>query len=164
VFVQGTSGAATLGTLPLSQHGKPVALLTGAAAGPAQLSPDDRWMTYFSRESGRSEVYVTSYPKVVGRWRVSTDGGSQARWRRDGKEIFYISRDAKLMAAEVSAASDSFQMVAVRPLFPIRPASTRWDYDVSPDGQRFIVNMRVPQEAPTAPLTVLVNWPAAVGR
>ena len=148
----------------MSEKGKPIALLTGAAAGPAQLSYDDRWLAYFSRESGRLEVYVTSYPKVVGKWRVSVDGGTQPRWRRDGKEIFYISRDAKLMAAEVNATTDSFQPGAVRPLFDIRPASTRWDYDVSPDGQRFIVNMRVPQQAPNAPLTVLVNWPSVVGR
>ena len=102
--VRATSGVATLGTLPLSEKGK---------------------LAYFSRESGRSEVYVTSYPEVVGKWRVSADGGTQPRWRRDGKEIFYISRDAKLMAAEVSATSDSFEVGAVRPLFDIRPASTR---------------------------------------
>jgi eukaryotic-like serine/threonine-protein kinase len=164
LFVGGTQGAAVLSVLPLSGERKPVTYLTGREAGPGQLSPDNRWIAHFSGESGRTEVYVTPYPNRGGKWRVSTDGGTQPRWRSDGKEIFYVNRESKIVAAEVTAQGDGFQVEAVRPLFGIRGGGARYAYDVSPDGQRFLVNKRIEDHSPSSPLTVVVNWPAALRR
>jgi serine/threonine protein kinase len=162
LFVGGTQGAAVLSVLPLSGERKPVTYLAGREAGPGQLSPDNRWIAYFSGESGRAEVYVTPYPNRGGKWRVSTDGGTQPRWRSDGKEIFYVNRESKIVAAEVSAQGDGFQVETVRPLFGIRGGGTRYAYDVSPDGQRFLINKRIEDHSPSSPLTVILNWSAAL--
>ena len=89
------------------------------------------------------------------------DGGAQPRWRQDGKEIYYYN-DSRIFAAEVSTQADAFQLRAVRPLFPFRAGQTRYAYDVTPDGQRFLVNARIVNESPSPPLTVVVNWPATL--
>src|SRR5262249_11538165 len=163
MFVQGTSsGSGMLSLLPLTGDRKPTVLLNPGAAGPGQLSPDNHWISYFSNESGRQEVYVMRYPNRGGKWLVSTNGGAAPRWRSDGKEIFYVSADSKVMAAEVNGESDAFQVGAVRSLFGIRPASARYAYDVSPDGQHFLVNTPLEDRSPSSPLTVVVNWPATL--
>jgi Tol biopolymer transport system component len=162
LFVQGNASAAMLSMLPLADDRKPLVLLSAGAAGPGQLSPDNHWISYFSNESGRQEVYVMPYPNRGGKRLVSTSGGTQPRWRSDGKEIFYISPDSKIMAAEVKAEGDVFEVGAVRPLFAIHGVQTRWAYDVSRDGQRFLVNARLEDRSPASPLTVVVNWPATL--
>ena len=103
------------------------------------------------------------------KWQVSSTGGSVPRWRRDGKELFYVSADNTLMAATVNGQGSALEVAAVRPLFEIHPRLTFYlgfgvgsNYDVSPDGQRFLVNA-VTGEA-TAPITLIVNWPAALKR
>jgi Tol biopolymer transport system component len=149
-----------LWVLPLFGDRKPVPFLrTEFNEGQGQFSPDGRWMAYSSNESGRREVYVQAFPNPGGKWQVSTDGGSFPRWRRDGKEIFYIAADRKLMAVSVQANS-TFQAGQPQPLFeprvfgaPIIP------YTVSADGKRFLVN--TPTEgAESSPVTVILNWTA----
>jgi hypothetical protein len=81
------------------------------------------------------------------------------RWRRDGKEIFYLAPDNKLMAAPVNGQGSAFEVGVVRPLFDTRRGGPRSVYDVSPDGQRFLVNT-LAEEAASAPITLVVNWPA----
>jgi len=124
----------------------------------AAFSPDGRWLAYCSNESGEYKVYVAPFPGAGGKWQVSPGGGSSPRWRRDGREIFFFSSDNKLMAAEVSARSSSFEVGAIRTLFEIRPYGVFARFDVSTDGQRFIV----PFEAGTSTtaITLVVNWPA----
>jgi Tol biopolymer transport system component len=143
---------------------------------PGQFSPDGRWTAYVSDESGRDEVYVAAFPgpggapgaaavqgTSSGKWQVSTTGGNSPRWRRDGREIFYLAPDNKLMAAPVNGQVSAFEVGAVRPLFDTRPAglgpARSAVYDVSPDGQRFLVNT-LAEEAASAPITLVVNWPA----
>ena len=128
-----------------------------------QFSPDGKWVTYASNESGKWEIYVTSFPVARGKWRVSTSGGEQPRWRGDGKELFYLSSDGKMMAVPVTigAKFDSGTPLVLFPATP-RQLTSRTDlfvYDVSRDGQRFLINTPVKQ-TDTAPMTVVLNWPA----
>ena len=124
----------------------------------SQFSPDGRLLAYNSNESGRSEVYVVPFPGPGGKVRISTAGGDNARWRRDGKEIFFLAWNT-LMAAEVTANGSRFDVGAVQRLFEVPMVNGYWPYDVSPDGQRFLVNTL---EEAVAPLTVVVNWPAGL--
>jgi Tol biopolymer transport system component len=131
----------------------------------AKFSPDRRWIAYSSDESGEEEVYVRPFPGPGGKYPVSIAGGSQPRWRRDGKELFYISADRKLIAVNVKTGS-TFESGVVRPLFDTRirslpvwgPSFTRDNYGVSSDGQRFLINDATEIAAPV--LTVVLNWTA----
>jgi serine/threonine protein kinase len=131
----------------------------------AQFSPDGRWVAYSSNESGSMEVYVTPFPSGNGMWQVSTGGGQEPRWRRDGKELFYLSRDSKMMAVPVSAGAsfESGSPVALFQTHRRQPISSQdiFSYDVSADGQRFLIATKV-DESNAAPLTVLLNWTSAL--
>ena len=137
---------------------------------PAVFSPDGRWIAYASNESGRYEVYVTGFAEQSGKWQVSVAGGDRPRWRRDGRELFYLSGN-KLMSAAVTIDDRGFGIGAVNPLFDVRPSDRTGVfgvrmmhvYDVTADGQRFIVNTAADQTTVT-PVTLVVNWPAALSR
>jgi Tol biopolymer transport system component len=127
----------------------------------ARFSPDGKWMAYSSDESGETEVYVASFPVGQTKIRISTTGGDYPKWRGDAKEIFFISTDQKVMAAEVSENSSGLKVGEPRALFGIharRVGTTNTIYDVSPDGQRFLVNS-LPDVAPPS-LTLVTNWSA----
>jgi serine/threonine protein kinase/Tol biopolymer transport system component len=137
-------------------------LVTSADETFGQFSPDGKWIAYSSDESGRREVYVQGFAPdrvpaaAVGKWPISTAGGDKPRWRRDGKELFYIAPDRKLMAVPVKLGPPFEPGVAV-PLFETRVVGY-FPYDVSPDG-RFL--LYTPSEVDTpapAPLTILLNW------
>jgi len=137
----------------------PVAQQTDATQ-PA-LSADGKWLAYSSQESGRPEIYVVPFSQGRGgKWQVSTGGGNWPRWRHDGKELFYLSLDKKIMSAEISADGSSLLVGKVAPLFQVNVAtSLGWFYDVSADGKRFVVLNQDPRQA-AEPLTLVVNWPA----
>ncbi|MCA1580879.1 MAG: serine/threonine-protein kinase [Acidobacteria bacterium] len=125
----------------------------------ARLSPDGRWLAYQSEESGISEVFVRSFPESRDRRQVSSGGGSQARWRADGRELFYISQDSKLMAAAIGAAP-ALEAGPARVLFQTRilpPIEARNHYDAAADGQRFVINSRRPEDA-SLPILVVSGW------
>jgi len=128
-----------------------------------QFSPDGKWVAYASNESGRWEIYVTSFPDARGKWQVSTGGGEQPRWRGDGKELFYLSSDYKLMAVQVTSGSnfDASPPVTLFQANPRQPVSTndQFVYDVSRDGQRFLIITQEKQEE-SAPMSVVLNWAA----
>jgi len=153
-------GNAEIAILPLTGDGKPFSYLNASYANAAgQLSPDGRWLAYVSNESGRPEVYVTTFPQAKGKWQVSSTGATTPRWRRDGRELFFCQTDGILMAAEVTAGKDSFavgsiQRISERRIFQNFYTAT---YDVFPDGQRFIM-AAVKPEAIHAPLTLITNW------
>jgi serine/threonine protein kinase/Tol biopolymer transport system component len=151
-------------------HGKPVPFLqTQFNETQGQFSPDGRWIAYASDESGRYEIYVRPFPPGAGKWKISISGGEFPRWRHDGKELFYLSPERKLMAAAVKAgpgAERVFEVSAPETLFDSHAASTNpgfnyFSYAVAADGKRFLVNTTV-GEAAESPLTVVVNWLAAV--
>ncbi len=127
-----------------------------------RFSFDGKWIAYASDESGRSEVYVRPFPGPGSAVRVSTGGGGSPRWRRDGKEIYYIAADEKLMAAKVQAGSE-FRVENVQPLFEARalndPILSESEYDVAPDGGRFLINTPIVERAVSS-ATLLVNWTA----
>ncbi len=129
----------------------------------AQFSPDGRWVAYGSNESGRMEIYVTNFPSGNGKWQVSNGGGLEPRWRRDGKELYFLSTDGTLMATSI-AASAGFEAGTPKALFKVQrrlPISSQdiFSYDVTADGRRFLVAKRM-DEASFAPLSVVMNWAA----
>ncbi len=135
-----------------------------------RFSPDTRFVAYSSTASGRSEIYVQTFPDPAGgQWLVSQGGGAHPRWRRDGKELYYISADSKLMAVDVTL-SPTFKAGIPKALFaaPILGGASDLGttrYDVSADGQRFLI-MAVASEVNAAiqapAITVLLNWEAAL--
>jgi serine/threonine protein kinase/Tol biopolymer transport system component len=153
-----------LWTVPVGGEVKPTPFLkTAYGVDQGQFSQDGRWVAYASNESGRWEVYVTSFPEPGGNWKVSNAGGSEPRWRRDGRELYYLAPDGKLMAVDVTVGS-TFVAGTARPLFQTRrrehiASADLFSYDVSADGQRFLVNTDV-GEVTSSPLTVVLNWTA----
>jgi hypothetical protein len=128
----------------------------------AAFSPDGHWVAYESNESSRREVYVIPFPGPGGKRQISTAGGGVPRWRRDGKEIFYAGLDGKLMAAEVTLKTGSIEVGQARPLgVPVSFFGGPIQYDVSPDGQRFLV-VAEPERTASPPLTLVQNWTAAL--
>jgi serine/threonine protein kinase len=132
-----------------------------------KFSPDGQWVAYQSDESGRFEVYVQAFPGPGAKSLVSTEGGAQPRWRADGRELFYIGLDGKLMAAPITLAEGGQRLEAGTPvaLFltsiaggPI-PATGpfRHQYAVAQDGQRFLINVAT-EEAVTSPITLVLHW------
>jgi Tol biopolymer transport system component/predicted Ser/Thr protein kinase len=160
----GTTTGNDLLALPLSGDRKPIPFLqTRFNEFGGQFSPDGRWVAYTSDESGKFEVYVAPFPGPGGKGQISTAGGIYPRWRRDGTEIFYLTPDNTLMAAAVNGKGSSFQVGVVKRLFPTHIVGPRNEYDVSADGQKFLINS-VPQQngAAAAPITVVVNWTAGL--
>ena len=131
--------------------------------------PDGKWVAYSSDESGQNQVYVQSNLGPGGEYQVSSSGGSNPRWQRDGKELFYLTPDRTLAAVEVKPGS-TLEMGAARTLFDTRVrglvstgVSSRDNYAVSGDGQRFLRNDLIEVSAST-PLTVVLNWTADLKR
>jgi Tol biopolymer transport system component len=127
-----------------------------------QFSPDGQWIAYESNESGRSEIYIQTFPRSEGKRQISTNGGAQVRWRRDGTEIFYIALDNRLMAAQVRLLSNGR---AVEPSSPVALFTTaiggplqgnlRQQYSVSADGKRFLMNTVA--DGASTPITIVLN-------
>jgi serine/threonine protein kinase len=166
----GTEPDATndLWVLPLSGEREAFPYLqTGSTDSQGQFSPDGRWMAYVSDDSGTLQVYISSFPNPTNKVQVSTDTGVQPRWRGDGKELYFLSQDRRLMAAEI-VTEPSLRVGTSRVLFSIpfppegttrNPASLHL-YDVAADGQRFL--MMVPPENASIPITVVLNWTASL--
>jgi eukaryotic-like serine/threonine-protein kinase len=123
-----------------------------------QISPDGRFVAYTSNESARDEVYVQPITANGEKWRISSNGGSSATWRKDGKELFYITNDGKVMSVEIKS-SQTFEIGVPRQLFQaaIKDLHHGLCYSASKDGQRFLVNTYVETNNP-APMTVVLNW------
>ncbi|MHC4925545.1 MAG: hypothetical protein ACYTG4_15930, partial [Planctomycetota bacterium] len=124
-----------------------------------RISPDGRWLAYSSNESGRWEVYVTSFPDGQGKWQVSRSGGNEAIWRADGGALFFRSTANSMTVAQVSGRDDRFEVGAVESLFQVYSLSDMdgLNYDVTPDGERFLVNT-IAEEQARAPLTLVLDW------
>lgn len=125
-----------------------------------RLSPDGRWMAYTSDESGNLEIYVRPFPSGAEKWLISTNGGSDAVWRHDGKELFYLGVDRKIMSVRVNSGAP-FESDVPRPLFDTQVGALNPDYRnqyaVSNDGNRFLVN-DLSEGSSSSPITVVLNW------
>jgi serine/threonine-protein kinase len=163
--------SADLWALPLVGERTPFPVVqTSFDEGQGQFSPDGRWIAYASNETGRYEVYVRPFPDPGGRWQVSTGGGIWPRWRRDGMELFYVAPDNQMMAAPIQVAADGRALSPGAPvaLFPTRLTAgngigggAKAQFAVAPDG-RFLLNVAV-DDAAAAPITLVLNWTAALG-
>jgi Tol biopolymer transport system component len=128
-----------------------------------------RWVAYTSNESGQDQVYVQSFPTGTGKFQISAGGGVQPRWRKDGKELFYLSLDQKLMAVDVKT-SPTFEHGTPRELFQTHIAgggvlANIFRYDVAPDGNRFLVlNQADAKASDSSAITVVSNWAAGPKR
>ena len=128
-----------------------------------RFSPDGRWVAYAADEHSKDDVYIQAFPATGTSYRVSQHGGSEPVWRRDGRELFYLSSDGTLMVAGVRAHDTGVELETPTPLFrpTLRSTLLRNHYDVTPKGDRFLINTPLQDEA-TAPITVVLNWPAAL--
>ena len=150
--------------LPLVPRGQPFVVANSARSErQAQLSPDGRWVAYASDSSGSEEIWVQGFPEATEKWPVSTAGGSQPQWRRDGRELFYISTDFKLMAVDVDTAASSFDAGAPRELFPLRlggELSARNNYMPTAEGKRFLINTSYTGLGTR--VAVVLDWASAI--
>jgi serine/threonine protein kinase len=151
--------------LPMQGDRKPIPYLqTPFNEADAQFSPDGKWMAYASNESGTPQVYVQPIPTNGAKWQISAAGGDQPRWRRDGKELFYLSSDGKLTVVPVKSAA-TFEAGPPQALFEIQPLFApllgRFAYQPTADGQRFLVLANTGSTAPP-PINVVLNWQAAL--
>jgi eukaryotic-like serine/threonine-protein kinase len=154
-------GRSTGGQLAVPLTGQPTPMVVDASsttADESQFSPDGRWISFLSTLSGRSEIYLQPFPGPGERVTVSSGGGLQAKWRADGKELFYLSPEGVMMSVEVRPGS-ILDLGTPRPLFRtrLRPTGALDQYEVTADGQRFIV-MEPPADAPLDALTIVTNW------
>jgi Tol biopolymer transport system component len=169
--VQDDKTGSDLWALPLTGERKPfVVVQTNFDEMQGQFSPDGRWLAYTSNESGQFEVYVRPFPDAGGKWQVSTGGGAQPRWGRNGQEILYVAPDARLMAAPIRVAQSAIDAGTPVALFPTRLATgpnilpvgynSSAQYTVAPDG-RFLMNVTA-EETVTSPITIVLNWAAGL--
>ena len=156
-FQQSVQGSFAAWILPLSGERKPYPFQIKPDSFASAFSPDGKWLAYCSTASGERQVYVEPFPGPGGKWQVSPASGCYPRWRRDQKELFYLSTDNKMMASEVKANGSSFVIGAVTPLFEAQLYRiVTGAYDVSADGQRFLVISNPGQ--PDASITLVQNW------
>jgi len=159
-----------LWVLPMMGDRKPFPyLVTPFSKRQAQFSPDGHWVVYTSNESGTVEAYVQPFPMASGgKWPVSNGGGSQPRWSHDGKELFYFTPNETLMAVDFNTSGGTVQLGIPKALFRASvlggtggAPTVAWRWDVSKDGQRFLINTAL-EEAASSPVTVLLNWQSAI--
>jgi eukaryotic-like serine/threonine-protein kinase len=159
--------------LPLTGEREPfVFLKTPFEEDDARFSPDGRWVAYASDESGRNEVYVAPFlppgtssasegkPARTGKWQLSSAGGANPAWRADGKEVYFIAADRKLMAIEVNGDGDSFEIGSATALFATNSPVGSEPFDVSADGEWFVVNTRT--TSGSSPINLVTNWPTEI--
>jgi Tol biopolymer transport system component len=139
-------------------------IITEGDEGAGAVSPDGRWIAYESLDSGQIEVYVRPYPKTDGgRWRVSRNGGRQAAWSRDGRELFYRDYGGALIAVPVPPGprflpGEQMTILAAQTIYAGSGAAiTSRTYDVSPDGSRFLM-IRIGNGNRQSSLIVVQNW------
>jgi len=151
-------GKTRVALLALEPHAQttPIFQTPGANVFDARLSSDGHWIAYESDESGKREVYVSSFPSPTGRLQVSSAGGRIPEWRKDGKELYYRDVAGYLIAVELETRNNRMQVVRRRPLFRIQKLTN--GYDVFPDGKRFLNT--IPTNDIPAPLSLVLNWTA----
>jgi len=147
--------------LPMTGDHKPVPFLSSEAdETDARFSPDARFVAYASDATGRDEVYVQTFPDPAGKWQVSTDGGRSPTWRRDGRELFFLSPDGHVMASEVTPGMP-FRATTPTAVGPATLAVS-WPaffFDVSPDGRRILATVPTsPDRVP--PVRLVLGWPS----
>ena len=153
-----------LWVLPMEGDRKPVVVIrTEFSERDGAFSPDGKWIAYTSDEGGRTEIYVQPYPATGAKWQVSKNGGHGPRWRRDGKELFWLEVDGTMMSAGVSAGK-AFQPGIPVALFETGIVSILESFSVGADGQRFLLPLPVGGTSGPMPATLVQNWLAGARR
>ena len=153
--------AADIWAVPLDRSGKPVPVVeTAATEYQGRFSPDGQWIAYTSDETGRNEVYVEPFGRAGRKVRVSVDGGGDAQWRSDGRELFFLTTNRRLMSVDVQL-TPSLNISPPRQLFetPVAPVA-RNQYAVTRDGTRLLFTVPVQPVSPS--FTVVLNWASAL--
>jgi Tol biopolymer transport system component len=151
-----------ISALPMGREAKPFPVVQSPYEDlNPQFSPDGQWIAYQSNESNRHEVYLRPFRGAGIPVPISISGGTQPRWRRDGKELFYLGLDQQLMVVPIAFSTNgrSVEAGTPAPLFQTRiggPGISQREYEVSPDGQRFLID--APIEETLAPLILIQNW------
>jgi Tol biopolymer transport system component len=163
-FTRGAAAGSDVWVLPMGGDRKPFPFVqTAESEAWATFSPDGRWIAYSSVDrNARSHVYARPFPPVSGGLsQISANGGNFPRWRRDGKELFFVAPDGMMMAVETDTSGENIRLGVPKPLFKRSTliSGRGRPYDVSRDGKRFLVNLPAEGFA-AAPITVVVNWPA----
>jgi serine/threonine protein kinase len=152
-----------IAAVPVSGDRKPFPVLKAEfKQDHARVSPDGRWIAYVSRESGKDEIFVQNFPPSGGKWQISNNGGTEPSWRRDGKELYFLS-GSKLKAVDIKASGSTFEAGIPKDLFEVQldPTNRRNRYVPAPDGQRFLF-VTVPKSVDTVPFVVVQNWQSAL--
>ena len=150
-----TTSGAVFYRLALSGEQKPVAVFNTKFENNAPVvSSDGQWVAYQSVESGRWEVYVAAFPSFHGRRQVSNTGGCQPHWRKDGKELFYLSMDGNVMSVEMKPGETSAPRTLFRSSLMVDPYSNVWE--VTGDGKKFIIGEPIGESG--KPVNVVLNW------
>jgi dipeptidyl aminopeptidase/acylaminoacyl peptidase len=162
-YIWGSGGKMlTLWAVPVAGDAKPVAIVQPPSPQSNihsyRISPDGRWLAYVSDESGQNEMYVTTYPEAKGKWRVSTSGASYPSWSGDGKQVFYKDLSDDFFACPVTAKGTEIEVGTPQRLFHAGTPAVGMPYDVTADGQRFLVNLA--EEEGPVPLKLVTNWVA----
>jgi Tol biopolymer transport system component len=146
--------------LPLTGERKPTVVLSENGEAKPAISTNMKWLAYQSSESGRFELYVQNFPPSGAKWQITTAGGEEPYWSRDGKELFYLEGN-RLMVMDVKTGGPTFQFGVPKPLFELRleVEGRRSRYQVAANGQRFLVNVPL-KSTLSAPITVVTNWTA----
>lgn len=143
--------------LPLTGERKPQVLMQEGSEG--SLSPDGRWLSYVSRESGTPEVYVTAFGGGQGKWQVSSAGGSLPHWSADGRELFYVDPAFSLFATPVKENGGALQFGAAQ-LVLSNWSAPQFFFDLSPDSKKVLL-ARVPQQISQS-VSLITNWTAGL--
>jgi len=163
MHVSGSGRPFEIWAAPVS-GGKPFPVVTGPFNNNAgRVSPDGKWIAYDGNETGRYEVYVQDFPPKGGKWQISTAGGWRPAWRADGRELFY-REGSKMMSVDVK--TNDGRLEAGNPKFLFDAPRSRTDpvFDVSADGQKFLLVVRNEEAGTSHPITVVLNWQAGIQR
>jgi serine/threonine protein kinase/Tol biopolymer transport system component len=170
-YVAFTSSSPTtrldLWVLPMFGDRKPISFLqTSFNEDGPRFSPDGHFIAYYSDDSGAYEIYVQPFPATGAKWQISSGGGMQPRWRRDGKELFYMAPNRKLMAVDLDFSKGALEAGVPKVLSTTSSlgyVGPRNLYECSGDGQRFLINSLRPDDV-SIPVTVVVNWTSDLKR
>jgi Tol biopolymer transport system component len=150
---------------PVEDHAPPIAIaVTNAREFDGRFSPDGRWVSYVSTETGDNEIYVQTFPPAGGKWQVSTGGGHSPRWRGDARELYYVTPQGEMKVATITTTTGPLIAGPARRLFRVgairsgAPGNTT--YEVTRDGQRFLLN-QLKGSPPPASISVILNWGAS---
>lgn len=150
-----------LWALPMFGDGKPFSVVqTTFEERDGEVSPDGKWMAYRNNESGRWEIYITAFPGGGAKWQVSTNGGSNPRWRKDGRELFFLDPSENIVAVDVNTSGSAVTLGVPHTLFQALGIQPEYGpFDITADGKKFLLNSGNLKEG-SAPFTLIQNWPA----